>query len=235
MDIKQRAGCLPYEEDPEGFKTLVAQTLTTDVSNIWSVLSDNIFSFSSDPAVLNFTQQFLSYNKDKISRSERDLIEKLSIQTYECVTRDMLHILPQRISLIMCLQDFKNNPTVYAIWQMKLLSSLVETCSVRNSMERLISHETALSMIQYLTYILNSWESDISTLVLQYTNSVIPSDVPLDLMHKLISYLTFHEINNNISVNELNHLNPIEIIKKSLDNNIYPKILLKLSNLVAKI
>lgn len=37
LDVKQRAGCLSYLEDPQGFRSLLAQTLTSETAISWSI------------------------------------------------------------------------------------------------------------------------------------------------------------------------------------------------------
>ncbi|CAH0400129.1 unnamed protein product [Chilo suppressalis] len=60
IDIKQRAGCLSYLDDPQGFLTILAQTLTLDKTNIWSAAPDNIELFTNDDKVRNFVKHYLS-------------------------------------------------------------------------------------------------------------------------------------------------------------------------------
>lgn len=69
FDIKQKAGCLSYLEDPHGFQTLLAQMLTLEKSNIWSATPENILSFSSDKAIVNFTKHYL-VNMEKFLGNE---------------------------------------------------------------------------------------------------------------------------------------------------------------------
>ncbi|XP_028156342.1 anaphase-promoting complex subunit 1 isoform X2 [Ostrinia furnacalis] len=59
IDIKQRAGCLSYLDDPHGFLTILAQTLTLDKANIWSATADNIELFTNDDQVRNFVKHYL--------------------------------------------------------------------------------------------------------------------------------------------------------------------------------
>ncbi|XP_052748922.1 anaphase-promoting complex subunit 1 [Galleria mellonella] len=59
IDIKQRAGCLSYLDDPQGFLTILAQTLTLDKSNIWSATPENIDLFSNDEQIQNFIKHYL--------------------------------------------------------------------------------------------------------------------------------------------------------------------------------
>ena len=37
VGVKQRAGCLPYVDDPHGFRTLLAQTLSSDSATSWQI------------------------------------------------------------------------------------------------------------------------------------------------------------------------------------------------------
>ncbi|KAM3961524.1 LOW QUALITY PROTEIN: anaphase-promoting complex subunit 1-like [Aphomia sociella] len=67
IDIKQRAGCLSYLDDPQGFLTILAQTLTLDKSNIWSAKPDNIDLFSNDEQIQNFVKNYLSNDANIVS------------------------------------------------------------------------------------------------------------------------------------------------------------------------
>ncbi|XP_059045476.1 anaphase-promoting complex subunit 1 [Achroia grisella] len=67
IDIKQRAGCLSYLDDPQGFLTILAQTLTLDKSNIWSATPENIDLFSNDEQIRNFIKHYLIKSKDTAS------------------------------------------------------------------------------------------------------------------------------------------------------------------------
>ncbi|KAL7307917.1 hypothetical protein TKK_0000010 [Trichogramma kaykai] len=57
--VKQKAGCLSHMEDPQGFRTLLAQTLTTDDVIIWTASPKQITSFTSNSIILNFVNSFL--------------------------------------------------------------------------------------------------------------------------------------------------------------------------------
>ncbi|CAH2241616.1 jg3948 [Pararge aegeria aegeria] len=65
VDIKQRAGCLSYSDDPEGFLTILAQTLTLDKSNIWSTSTENIDLFTNDDKVKNFVKHYLAKDMNR--------------------------------------------------------------------------------------------------------------------------------------------------------------------------
>ncbi|XP_057330298.1 anaphase-promoting complex subunit 1 [Microplitis mediator] len=59
LDVKQKAGCLSYIEDPHGFRSLVAQTLTTEDVIPWAARQEFITSFTNDRTVLNIVKYFL--------------------------------------------------------------------------------------------------------------------------------------------------------------------------------
>ncbi|XP_076165385.1 anaphase promoting complex subunit 1 isoform X2 [Ptiloglossa arizonensis] len=67
LDVKQRAGCLPYIEDPHGFRSLIAQTLTTENVIAWATRPEYVTSFTNNKTVLNIVKYFLQWpKKDKI-------------------------------------------------------------------------------------------------------------------------------------------------------------------------
>ncbi|CAG2065836.1 unnamed protein product, partial [Timema podura] len=98
--VKQRIGCLSYMEDPQGFRSLLAQTLTRDTAVSWSIPAESISSFSSDPALVNFTQYFLKgFGLDGSSSVEQRHLHLLTMLVYKCVTQDKLSILPVWVTL----------------------------------------------------------------------------------------------------------------------------------------
>nr|CAD7198790.1 unnamed protein product [Timema douglasi] len=100
LDVKQRIGCLSYMEDPQGFRSLLAQTLTRDTAVSWSIPAESISSFSSDPALVNFTQYFLKGSGlEGSSCVEQRHLRLLTMLVYKCVTQDKLSILPVWVTL----------------------------------------------------------------------------------------------------------------------------------------
>lgn len=45
LNVKHKAGHLSYAEDPNGYKSLIAQTLSLNDFNTWSISVSEIFSF----------------------------------------------------------------------------------------------------------------------------------------------------------------------------------------------
>ncbi|KAI4480329.1 hypothetical protein M0804_010327 [Polistes exclamans] len=66
LSVKQRAGCLSYIEDPHGFRSLIAQTLTTEKVFAWTIRPEYITSFTNDKTVLNIVKYFMQvFKKEK--------------------------------------------------------------------------------------------------------------------------------------------------------------------------
>ncbi|KAH0560894.1 anaphase-promoting complex subunit 1 [Cotesia glomerata] len=71
LDVKQKTGCLSYIEDPHGFRSLVAQTLTTENVIPWATKQDLITSFTNDETVLNIVKYFLQPTAEPKPRKKR--------------------------------------------------------------------------------------------------------------------------------------------------------------------
>lgn len=101
VEVKQRAGCLSYLEDPLGSRSLLARALTQTSSMPWSPLPSTINSFSSEPTVKYFTDHFLTPKPGvECSIEDQALRQTLTMAMYECVTKDKLAILPMWIVFI---------------------------------------------------------------------------------------------------------------------------------------
>ena len=88
------AGCLPYHEDPKGFRSLTAQVLTKDTSFHWSLTasSELLSSFSSEPGVSCFSKAFVQ--DDLKTKSEDKYEDVMGSLLYECASHEKLDLLP---------------------------------------------------------------------------------------------------------------------------------------------
>lgn len=78
LSVKQKAGCLSHIEDPQGFRTLLAQILTTEDIIVWIASIKQIVSFTTDTTVLNFVNQFLKKeNLNNPARCDNSCINKI--------------------------------------------------------------------------------------------------------------------------------------------------------------
>ena len=101
--MKQKVGCLPYQEDPHGFKSIHSQCVMKDAVHGWSHDTNGLSSFSSDPIVLNFARLLLVPRAE--ARLEAKLQHKLAVLLFNCAsneTVDSLAALIQTIKVFYC-------------------------------------------------------------------------------------------------------------------------------------
>ncbi|XP_046664707.1 anaphase-promoting complex subunit 1 isoform X3 [Homalodisca vitripennis] len=183
VGVKQRAGCLSYIEDPYGFRSLLAQTLTTDKAVAWTVPADSIFSFSSDPSTVNFAHYFLEQPEGTSvateSRGELQVMHFLTKIVYECVTHDKLSIIPIWITIIKAIQNLYCSPCGHLVWQLKLMIAHGQSPCDDGSLPS-ISPDMALSIKQQVFTVLESWEQnrDLSDALWKYIHSQPVSGEP---------------------------------------------------------
>lgn len=112
IDIKQKAGCLSHLDDPDRLKSLLAQTLTTEQYSCWMIEPKTLSSFSNDRRSQNFTRIFMSQRNStggsvrkiqkasKMGRDEPEIEQMVTLQFYNCLTKDKIHALPIYMSLL---------------------------------------------------------------------------------------------------------------------------------------
>ncbi|XP_069677644.1 anaphase-promoting complex subunit 1 isoform X2 [Periplaneta americana] len=190
LDVKQRAGCLSYLEDPQGFRSLLAQTLTSDSTISWSIPAESICAFSSDPTMVNFAHYFLETEGCDGSSVELDVMQRLTMLVYECVTQDKLGILPIWITLLKAMTSLQaRQPHVFLTWQLKLLAAQVLADKSRTL---LVTPGLALSVQQHVTRVLDSWQTELAPALQQYL-SANPQRNSTHL-RQLVTYLTYCDI-----------------------------------------
>ncbi|KAK3923529.1 Anaphase-promoting complex subunit 1 [Frankliniella fusca] len=215
VDVKQRAGCLSYSEDPHGFRSLLARTLTAQSVSAWSVPPESILAFSSDPTMVNFARLFLEEGsgdetqKMISAESERHLIQLLTALVYECITQDKRMVLSIWITTLKALQGMKRAPCPLLTWQLKLLVAQVLRQG-RIGDKPVVTPDLALSVHQTVNKILESWEKDLQPLLKQYFINGKPSG-NCDTLRKLATYLTYHRIPSPHHLGFLTegHINPL--------------------------
>lgn len=155
IDIKQRAGCLSHLEDPNSFKSLLAQTLTSEKYTAWKIEPKNLLSFSSDRFIVNFTRKILAEpkfhaveNLVNLGEDEEDVRAMVLLQAYDCLTRDKMHALPVYMAMVMSIVNAKNGGkfnNATSIWQMKIIEAvmkqLAKTPNRGSKIENLMSTE----------------------------------------------------------------------------------------------
>nr|CAD7574451.1 unnamed protein product [Timema californicum] len=150
--------------------------------------AESISSFSSDPALVNFTQYFLKGSGSEGSSCvEQRHLHLLTMLVYKCVTQDKLSILPVWVTLFKALWSVHTNPSVLLTWQLKLLS----TQTMIQTRSQLVAPELALSVQQCVTSLIEVHESELKKLLKQYLNNEHLRNC--DRLPYLTTYLAFYD------------------------------------------
>lgn len=124
LDVKGKAGCLPYKDDPQGFRSLTAQCLTSDTSFQWklSASSGLLSSFSSVPGVSCFSDTFLRPGcpDDEVAQQIMGSI------LYECASHEKLDLLPFWISAFQLLWQLNRPGHYYVGAQLAMLLTVAK-------------------------------------------------------------------------------------------------------------
>ncbi|XP_052275462.1 anaphase-promoting complex subunit 1-like isoform X2 [Dreissena polymorpha] len=115
--VKQRAGHLSYVEDPNGYRSMLARSLTVDQSSQTCVKPDVIKAFTADPKVLALTDYFFRDQEHDAS----GLLQVLSDVLYECVTLEKPEAISTHIDLDQVTRRAEFRSTSMGISQLKLI------------------------------------------------------------------------------------------------------------------
>uniref|UniRef100_A0A8C8SQU8 Anaphase-promoting complex subunit 1 n=1 Tax=Pelusios castaneus TaxID=367368 RepID=A0A8C8SQU8_9SAUR len=132
--VKLRAGQLSYKEDPMGWRSLLAQTVTHRNSETRSFKPETISAFTSDPALLSFADYFC---KPAVNMGQKqEILDLFSSILYECVTRENPEMLPAYIAIDQAVRrlERKEMSETFELWQIKLV---LEFFSSRSHQERM--------------------------------------------------------------------------------------------------
>ncbi|VVD00273.1 unnamed protein product [Leptidea sinapis] len=193
----QRAGCLSYLDDPQGYLTILAQTLTLDKTNVWSATADNIELFTNDAKVQNFVRHYLTkqmyiganqYNgancADCLVMKKRRGV-KGEVARGACLCRkytreEREHVQSLSVLTYECviIKKMKTEPTSYHMWQVKLLVAQAELVNARAALtmavdddtpaDTLVSTEFTLAVKQKITLVFDKWETRILPYLRKY-------------------------------------------------------------------
>ena len=132
IDIKQRAGCLSYLEDPNRLKSMLTQTLTRDKYNSWKVDAKNLLAFSSDHKITTLANKFLlpikkmSTEFNEETTDTKEIVQMLILHTYNCLTHDKMHGLSICMNLINLARNFEKLTSSIDLWQFKILQAILD-------------------------------------------------------------------------------------------------------------
>lgn len=158
----------------------------------------SLLSFSNDPKVLNFINKFLSTETATTTSSgELELQQIITLQFYNCLTKDRMHALPIYTNLLMALRRLVTptvtNISMQDIWQFKLIDAIVRN-SPHNQHQLLLSAENIRSLSQRVASQMEHWTAEMATLLRRFLLTAswsllqLQSGAELQRLAALISY-----------------------------------------------
>ncbi|RWS21191.1 anaphase-promoting complex subunit 1-like protein [Leptotrombidium deliense] len=131
--VKQKVGCLPYEKDSQGYKSIHAQCLLKDAVNGWSFKPTTLNEFSSDPLLITFANNQL-VPKAKMY-NEAILQHNLCRLLFDCASSETIDLFPTLISFLKIInpRNEKQGNNSYNLWQIKLLMDCSSFCNCLKS------------------------------------------------------------------------------------------------------
>ena len=149
IDIQQKAGCLSYKEDPQGFRSLATQCLVKDTAFQWSLAASNLLNpFATEPQVGHFNSAFLlpslSNVRDRHSPPQELLMGSI---LYECASQEKMDVLPVYLQVFISLWQLGRPGQLFAGQQLALMIKLSRCSRLVNS---LVTPELVMSISQDL-------------------------------------------------------------------------------------
>ncbi|XP_053692901.1 anaphase-promoting complex subunit 1 [Sabethes cyaneus] len=231
IDIKQRAGCLSYLEDPNRLKSMLSHTLTTDKYNSWKIDVKSLLAFSTDQRISNIANKFLLLTKrndideiESISSTEQNIIQTLILQTYYCLTHDKMHGLSIFMNLMSNIINFDSTCTATELWQFRILAAIIARKKAIPETDLLVSPDLLQSLIDRIRLLMEQLLATINHLIRSHVVGA-PQDRPIsDLLTqvgqedqlRLAQLITFYDLPIKILGNEsqekLNEMDYLEFL-----------------------
>uniref|UniRef100_A0A3Q3R8Z7 Uncharacterized protein n=1 Tax=Monopterus albus TaxID=43700 RepID=A0A3Q3R8Z7_MONAL len=122
--VKLRAGQLPYKDDPQGWKSLLASTINHHNSGVRAFKPETISAFTSDPALVSFAEFFCKASEGM--RHREDTLALFSAMLYECVTQECPEMLPTYIAIEQTVAALRRGDLLqtFNLWQLRLVVEL---------------------------------------------------------------------------------------------------------------
>lgn len=178
--VKLRAGQLPYKDDPQGWKSLVATTVNHRNSGFRAFKPEDISTFTSEPALISFAEFFCKASEEMKQRE--DTLMLFSAMLYECVTQECPEMLPTYIAIEQAVGALRQGDLLqtFPLWQLRLVVDMWDGRMMRGA----TSHNDTLLTSKFLPVMKNSvdvilddWLRDNSSVVKSYMRGeALPRD-----------------------------------------------------------
>ncbi|TKS85950.1 Anaphase-promoting complex subunit 1 [Collichthys lucidus] len=178
--VKLRAGQLPYKDDPQGWKSLLASTVNHRNSGVRAFKPEAISTFTSEPALVSFAEFFCKTSEGMKHRE--DSLVLFSAMLYECVTQECPEMLPTYIAIEQAVGALRRGDLLqtFPLWQMRLVVELWDSRVLRgpaNRHDTLLTSEFLPVMKNMVDVALDSWLKDNSAVLRSYMRGeALPKD-----------------------------------------------------------
>ncbi|XP_059480357.1 anaphase-promoting complex subunit 1 isoform X2 [Neocloeon triangulifer] len=194
LPVKKKAGCLSYNEDPLGYRTMFAKSLTSEKSVCWSARMESIQAFSSQNPLVDFAELFVNDVPGE-SIKEKELKDLVKTFAYECCVHDKTSMLPILLSFLFGTRDLcDGQPNSSIIWQIKMQLKIAELLTKSDLLCPLISTELAISIYSRARSTLDTIENSLRPHIDEYLKCHELTTTDEKSLRSLTAYLSFYDI-----------------------------------------
>uniref|UniRef100_A0A3B5BH31 Anaphase-promoting complex subunit 1 n=1 Tax=Stegastes partitus TaxID=144197 RepID=A0A3B5BH31_9TELE len=156
--VKLRAGQLPYKDDPQGWKSLLATTVNHRNSGVRAFKPEAISTFTSEPALVSFAEFFCKTSDGM----KHDTLVLFSAMLYECVTQECPEMLPTYIAIEQAVGALRRGDLLqtFPLWQLRLVVELWDSRMLKgpaNANDTLLTSEFLPVMKNTVDVALDGW------------------------------------------------------------------------------
>uniref|UniRef100_A0A673NDK9 Anaphase-promoting complex subunit 1-like n=1 Tax=Sinocyclocheilus rhinocerous TaxID=307959 RepID=A0A673NDK9_9TELE len=239
--VKLRAGQLPYKDDPQGWKSLLAPNLNSRSAEVHTFKPEAVSTFTSDAALVSFAEYFCRASESM--KHKQETVALLSAILYECVTQEYPEMLPTHISIDQAVRTLERGDLceTFSLWQMKLVLELCESRVLQQQLRDtrrqgrglLLSSEFLPVMKSSADRALDHWLCDNSHVLQAYLRrQSMNNDTDISM---LACFLVYHSIPSlkNMVASDLEGCSCFpELLLKSSQLGVPVRALLRLSPLL---
>ncbi|XP_041803521.1 anaphase-promoting complex subunit 1 isoform X1 [Chelmon rostratus] len=190
--VKLRAGQLPYKDDPQGWKSLLASTVNHRNSGVRAFKPEAISTFTSEPALVSFAEFFCKTSEEMKHRE--DTLVLFSAMLYECVMQECPEMLPTYIAIEQAVGALRRGDLLqtFPLWQMRLVVELWDSRGLQGPTHRhnaLLTSEFLPVMKNMVDVALDSWLKDHSSVLRSYMRGeALPKDAQSTVLACFLVY-----------------------------------------------
>ncbi|CAG6016544.1 unnamed protein product [Menidia menidia] len=198
--VKLRAGQLPYKDDPQGWKSLLATTVNHRNSGVRAFKPEAISTFTSEPALISFAE-FFCKSSDGIKHRE-DTLALFSAMLYECVTQECPEMLPTYVAIEQAVGALSRGglQQTFPLWQLRLVVELWDSRMLRgpaNRHDTLLTSEFLPVMKNVVDVALDDWLRDNSSVLRSYMRGgVLSKDAQSTMLACFLVYRSIPFLKN---------------------------------------